>query len=106
TAAVLSPPFTDLRLEPDDAALLLTVGEAASTSRVSRTLLAQAAVLVARKASLADRHLRVISSDRATRSIVRGSLGFGRGELVCNVGEAVLAMMAILFDSPAWCQAS
>ncbi|CAN0109706.1 unnamed protein product [Ectocarpus sp. 6 AP-2014] len=49
TAAVVSPPFTDLRLEPDDAALLLTAGEAASTSRASRTLLAQAARLACRE---------------------------------------------------------
>ncbi|CAM9229718.1 unnamed protein product, partial [Ectocarpus sp. 8 AP-2014] len=33
TAAVVSPPFTDLRLELDDASLLLTAGKAASSSR-------------------------------------------------------------------------
>ncbi|CAB1097864.1 unnamed protein product [Ectocarpus sp. CCAP 1310/34] len=101
TAAVVSPPFTDLRLEPGDAALLLTAREAAFTSRVSRTLLAQAAVLVARKASSADLHLRVMSSGRVTGSASRGSPGFGRGRLASNLGEAVAAMMAVLFDSPA-----
>lgn len=106
TAAVVSQPFTDLRLEPDDAALLHAAGEAASPSRVRRTLFAQAAVLVARKASSADRHLRVISSDRVTGSTALGSLGFGRGALAGNVGEAVPAMMAALFDSPARCEVS
>lgn len=98
----VAPPFTDLKPDPDDATLLRPAGELASTSRVSRTLLAQAAVLVARKASSADRHLRAISSIRMADSTPRVSSGFGRRALVVTVGEAVRVMIAALFDSPGW----
>ncbi|CAN0118281.1 unnamed protein product, partial [Ectocarpus fasciculatus] len=107
STSAVSQPSTDLELEPEDAALLLTVKEAAASSKASSTLLAQAAVFVARKASSADRHLRAISSRRLACFIPLHQAGFERGALAGNnVGDAVPAMMSTVFDFPGWREAS
>lgn len=98
---------SDLSLEPDDAALLHSAGEACSDTRISAKLVAQAAVLFARSASPVDRQLR--SASAARMPFVRAPPGvssFQRGVLPEGVGEAVSWMMTALFDSPASREAS
>lgn len=104
-----SPPSTlasDLRLDEEDASLLHTSAEASSRSTLSSELVAHAAVLFARRASPSDRLVRVASAARMISPSPLPRLSFARGALSVGLGEAVPAMIAVLYDSEAWGEAS
>eukprot|EP00903_Cladosiphon_okamuranus_P014927 g13820.t2 len=100
---------SDSGMEPGDAALLHTVGEAYSSNsaNVSARLVAQAAALFARRSSAVDRHLRSVSAARVSSPpVLLGVSSFERSALAGGLSEAVSRMMETLFDSSAWREAS
>lgn len=97
---------SDLRLAVEDVELLYSAGDAAGSTKVTGELLANAAVLFARKASLADRCLRCTSAAKLCDLTPNVPQSFNRGALATSVGFVVSAMLSMLYDCPAWGEAS